>query len=308
MNLPRKGLFLFVFTIALIASACSSDASESNTAESSTDGGESESASESASDGDPFAPGVLPSGATLATFDEGGVKVHTYTNSEAGFGNSTAIVETENAVVLIDAHFSTESAAEFRAYAESFGKPIERLVLTHDHPDHIGGVEPVFGDVDTYSSAGVVAAAADAGTTITNSLEPGTVEIDGVQFVFDVFVDAEAEEQVVIRVPEAGLVASGDLAYSGYHAVMSPTFDNWISILEELAATDGLRLVVPGHGAPGGPEVFDDIIDYLDTARSAYAESDDADAFNAAMVEAYPDRLGANLLDFGAGRLFPKSE
>lgn len=304
MKLTRTSVFLSLFAMALIVSACSSDdAATDSTAD--TTAAEAETSAEPGDDA--FTPGVLDSGATVATFDEGEVKVHTYTNPEAGFGNSTIVVETENAVVLIDSHFAESSASEFRAFAESFGKPIERLILTHDHPDHIGGVEPVFGDVETYSSAGVVSGAAGAGTTIKNTLDAGTVEIDGVEFVFDVFVDAEAEEQVVISVPEAGLVAAGDLIYHQYHAVMTPTFDNWISILEQLAAADDVRVVVPGHGAPGGPEVFDDIIGYLETARSTYAESDDAESFNAAMVDTYPDRAGANLLEFGSDRLFPKS-
>lgn len=301
MTLTRKGPFLLLLAVALIAAACSSDSSEGATDSTTVD-----SVPESVPANDNFAPGVLDSGATIATFEDD-VNVHTYTNPEAGFGNTTVVIETENAVVLIDSHFGEESASEFRAFAESFGKPIERLILTHDHPDHIGGVGPVFGDVATYSSAGVVDAAAEAGTTISNAIESGAIEIDGVQFVFDVFTDAEAEEQVVITVPDAGLLATGDLVYSGYHAVMTPTFENWILILEELAETDGLNLVVPGHGAPGGPEVLDETIEYLTTASAAYAEADDAETFNQAMVDAYPDRIGANLLDFGAGRLFPKA-
>lgn len=288
--------------IALIASACGDDddaGSSAAPADTATDAG-----TESA-DGNAFSPGTLDSGATIERFDADGVTVHTYTNDPAGFGNTTAIIESDNVVVLIDAHFGEGPASEFRDFAESFGKPIEQLLVTHDHPDHIGGIESVFSDVDTASSEGVVDAAAAAGTTIKTVVEAGTTEIDGVTYQFDVFVDAEAEEQLVITLPDHGVLVAGDLAYSGYHAVMSPTFDNWLSILDTLAATEGLQVVIPGHGAPGGPEVIDDSVDYLTTAQATFAESDDAESFNAAMVEAYPDRLGANLLEFGSGRLFP---
>lgn len=300
---PAIGLFA---ALTLVAAACSSDDSADSVATPATpDDAAEQEASPPAGGG--FAPGVLDSGATIASFDQGGVIVHTYTNPEAGFGNSTAVIESDNAVVLVDAHFAEASAAEFRSFAESFGKPIERLVLTHDHPDHIGGVEPVFSDIGTYSSSGVVDAAAEAGTTITNTLEAGETEIDGITYRFDVFTDAEAEEQVVITLPDFGVVAAGDLVYSDFHAVMTPTFDNWLEILSEIAETDGLSLIVPGHGTPGGPEVLDDIIDYLDTARTLYVESDDADTFNAAIIEAFPDRPGRGVLDFGSTRLFPKS-
>ena len=306
-TVPR--LLILLLTSALFALGCGSDddgaVDEGTSAETeaeSDDGAEADDETGRVSD---FEPGVLASGATIGRFEAGDVTVHTYTNPEAGFGNTTAVIESENALVLIDSHFGPEPATEFRALADSVGKPIERLVITHEHPDHIGGIEAAFSDVDSYSSAGVVAAAAEAGATITNTLEAGEMEIDGVTYRFEVFTDAEAEEQVVISLPDHGVVATGDLVYNQYHAVMTPTFDNWIGILEELAADDDLTVVIPGHGPPGGPEAFADTIDYLTTAQEIFAQSDDADAFNAAMVEAYPDRPGANLLAFGSGRLFP---
>lgn len=284
--------------LSLLASACGGDD------ETAAIGADAAAGDEGGAEGTSFEPGVLESSATIERFDADGVTVHTYTNSEAGFGNTTAAIESDNAVVLIDAHFGEEPAAEFRAMAESFGKPIERLFVTHEHPDHIGGIESVFGDVDTASSAGVVDAAAAAGTTISSVIEAGDIEIDGVTYRIEIFVDAEAEEQIVITLPDHGVMAAGDLLYRDYHAVMSPTFDSWLAILDTLAGTEGLEVVIPGHGAPGGPEIFDDSIDYLGTAQTIFADSTDAESFNAAMVEAYPDHLGANLLEFGSGRLF----
>lgn len=293
---PIRLAIAALLAIALLATACGSDDE--------TDAAAGDAAADGGDTGTSFEPGVLDSGATIERFDADGVTVHTYTNPEAGFGNTTAAIESENVVVLVDAHFGEESAAEFRAMAESLGKPIERLYVTHDHPDHIGGIESVFGDVDSASSAGVVAAAAEAGTTIATVVEPGDIEIDGVTYRIDVFSDAEAEEQIVITLPDHGVVAAGDLLYSDYHAVMSPTFDSWLTILDTLAATEGIEVVIPGHGPPGGPELFDGGIDYLTTAQSIFADSTDAESFNAAMVEAYPDHLGANLLEFGSDRLF----
>lgn len=305
---PARKPIWIVLVIALMTAACSSD-STATTSTAVTEPTESTEQQETTPDAasSRFSPGVLDSGATIATFEQDPVVVHTYTNPEAGFGNTTVVIETENSVVLIDAHFSERSAREFRDFAESFGKPIERLIVTHDHPDHIGGIEPVFGDIETYATSGVVAAAAAAGVTITTELSSTTEVIDGVEFVFDTYLDAEAEEQVVIRVPDAGVIAAGDLVYGDYHAVMSPTFDNWLSILNTLAATDGVELVLPGHGHPDDATVIDRAIEYLETARSTYAQSDDADSFNAAMIAAYPDIAGSALLEFGSDRLFPKS-
>ncbi len=291
-----RSLLALLAAIALLAGACGNEDDEAG--DTVVDDTTADEAGDTA-DETSFEPGTLASGATIERFDADGVIVHTYTNTEAGFGNTTTVIESDTAVVLVDAHFGAEPAAEFRALAESLGKPIDRLLITHEHPDHIGGIEPVFSDVESASSAGVVEAVAAAGTTITSVIEPGETEIDGVTYRIDVFADAEADEQIVITLPDHGVMLIGDLVYNDYHVVMSPTFDNWLSILDTLKATEGLELVIPGHGPPGGPEIIDEGIDYLTTARTAFADSADVESFNAAMIDAYPDHLGANLLEFG---------
>ncbi|MEM7142138.1 MAG: MBL fold metallo-hydrolase [Actinomycetota bacterium] len=287
---------LFVAFAMLVAACGDDDTTEADPASTS----ETDSA-------DPFEPGVLASGATIATYAYDTVTVHTHTNPEAGFGNTTAVVETESSLVLVDTHFSDASASEFRAYAESFGKPIDRILISHAHPDHIGGLEEVFADIESYSSPGVIAEAAAQGITIGNEVPVGELVVDDVTLLVEVFEDAEAEEQIVVSIPSEGVVMIGDLVYSGYHAVMEPYFESWLAILDELAGREGNVLVIPGHGAVGEADaVIADMVDYLQTAQATYADSDDAETFNAALIEAYPDRLGANLLEFGSDRLFPK--
>lgn len=63
------------------------------------------------------------------------------------------VVELEKSVVVVDATLALSSARILREKAESFGKPIEAVLLTHGHPDHYTGLK-VFEDLPRLASQG----------------------------------------------------------------------------------------------------------------------------------------------------------
>jgi glyoxylase-like metal-dependent hydrolase (beta-lactamase superfamily II) len=63
------------------------------------------------------------------------------------------VIELPDAVVVVDATIAESSASEVRTVAESLGKPIEGLLMTHGHPDHYTGLVK-FADVPRYASQG----------------------------------------------------------------------------------------------------------------------------------------------------------
>lgn len=65
------------------------------------------------------------------------------------------IIELENSVVVIDTTLALSSAVELRKEAESFGKPIKAVLLTHGHPDHYTGLV-AFEDIPRMSSQGTL--------------------------------------------------------------------------------------------------------------------------------------------------------
>lgn len=263
---------------------------------------------------------AMDSGSTVSVYKMGSTKIHTYTGGPAG--NGTYIVESENSLVLVDAQFLAPIAQEFRGYADSLSKPIDRMIITHEHPDHWFGLGAAFEDVDLYTSAGTQAFLNNAGpgilesraesmgavnafVEISNVLPDGGETIDGITYEYRVYQAAEADEQVVTLLPDHGTMLIGDLVYNNWHLVLSSEFDNWISYLDELGGLEGYSLVLPGHGLPGSLETITDTSDYLVTARDLFSSADGPDDFKTKMLDIYPDREGAFFWDLILGRLYP---
>ena len=266
---------------------------------------------------------TLPSGATITVQPAGDVTVHTFMAPFEMFANATHIFETPNALVLVDTQFLLPNAVEFRSYADELGKPIDRVYLTHDDPDHFLGSE-AFADVDIFALPAVsesIAAIGDAeiadqqvsfGEAIASTfviptpVEPGTVEIDGVNFVLEEVLAAEAEVQMVIKVQSAGVVATGDIVYSGTHIILAGNPDTWTDALNDLKATsDEYPIVLPGHGVPAGPGVYDENIAWLATASELIDTATSGEEFKAGLIDAFPDLELEGAIDFAVPTLFP---
>ena len=264
------------------------------------------------------------SGMTVTIQEVGGVKMHTLTAPEAVFANSTHIIETENSLVAFDTQFLLPNAQDMRAYADSLAKPIDRLFITHDHPDHFLGSEafndvPVYavqevsdlisenGDAEVAEKQGDFGTDAIAGTFVVPQIvEPGSLEIDGVMFEFEKVFMAEAETQLVTRLPALGVVITGDVVYSGVHLIMAGQPETWIPALENLkASSDQYPMVLPGHGLPAGPSVIDVNIEWLTKASELIGSVDNSVDFKQGLIDAFPELGMPAAIDFVIPFLFP---
>lgn len=264
------------------------------------------------------------SGLLVTVHDYGDVVVHSVTAPEQVFANSTHIIETPNNLVLIDTQFLLPNAMDFRAYADSLGKPIDRVFITHHHPDHFLGSE-AFADLDVFSLAETSAAIAEVGQAevdekqadfgaaiastfvVPQVVEPGTMEIDGVPFEFSLIKDAEAENQLVIRLPEQDIIAVGDIVYSGVHLIMAGAPPTWIEALNTLKSMGSEQtIVLAGHGVPGGADLYDANIAWLAKAGELIGTVSTGEEWKAGLIEAFPDLGMPAAMDFVAPFLFPE--
>lgn len=266
------------------------------------------------------------SGLMVTVQNLGDITIHSVTAPEEVFANSTHIIETANNLVLIDTQFLLPNALDFRAYADSLGKPIERLLITHQHPDHFLGSE-AFADLEIYAlaetsdliaevgQAEVDEKQADFGPAIASTfvvpqvIEPGSLEIDGVTFEMLLVENAEAEFQLVTRLPDYDVVAVGDIVYSGVHLIMAGQPPTWIEALETLKAdSTDQTIVLAGHGLPGSAALYDENIAWLAKAGELIGTVNSGEEWKAGLIEAFPELGMPAAIDFVAPFLFPSSD
>ncbi|WP_214319867.1 MBL fold metallo-hydrolase [Nonomuraea sediminis] len=253
------------------------------------------------------------------------------------------IVAGTKAVLVVETGIGTVNAEQVLAFAADVAKG-RRLYLTttHFHPEHAFGAQ-VFAGQATYLVNR--AQAEDLKTKGPGYLEmfrsfggPIARRLDGVRvptpdLVYDDGYDLDlggrtvrlrptgrghTKGDQVVEVPDAGVLFTGDLAETGQFAIFPwfPPHDTdvsgvgWLAVLDRLAAGEP-RVVVPGHGDLGGPQVLDGVRDYLRELReetwrrrdSAMGEAEIVAEVRALLIERHPEWVGQEWIERGVGCL-----
>ena len=226
---------------------------------------------------------------TMVVRRSGDVRIHTFVSSFDGnnIANATHIVESKNKLVLIDGQFLAPYARKFREYADSLGKPIERLYLSHRHPDHW--------KLGTFAPESIVVPEGIA--------EPGEETIDGISYLFDRITETEIDYHLTIRLPELGVHFAQDLIYSGTHLYLTSDMQHWIRVLSQMLQED-YDLYMPGHGLPADKNEVARNVEYLAAARQAIDDGMAGDAFKNYLLQRYPERRCPGIFDIYLPRLF----
>ena len=88
----------------------------------------------------------------------GPVKIHSYLSPLDGFHVNSQMIEGPTAVVIFDGQLLLPYADEVASYVQTLGKPVERIILSHAHTDHWGGLQVLterFPDARVFALDGV---------------------------------------------------------------------------------------------------------------------------------------------------------
>lgn len=265
----------------------------------------------------------MASGAAIYIFSLGKAVIHSYVSPDKAFNDASHIIETENQLIIVDAQYSKPSAQELRRYAETLGKPIRGIFVSHAHPDHYLGLAefadiPSFAlrsTIDQISETGVAAleeskeligaASVDMLVIPSTPLPTGLMENDGLEYKLTEVSNAESKTQLIIEIPSIDVIIVQDLVYNGAHPYISGKVDDWIKILMALKNTPE-RFVFVGHGHPATPEVYDGMIKYLTKAQEIYEESSTPEEYKQTLLGHFPNYRGVMVIDLYLKDLYPK--
>jgi len=251
--------------------------------------------------------------------------IHTFTAPEDGWLVNSHIIEFPSQLFVVDAQYTLRLAREVTRYAAGIGKSVNRLYVTHYHPDHLLGAE-VF-DAPMFALDAVANKISKVGDRVareehekvgndipTNARQADRVIIEGFEAVDGIRVEhrrlhgAETEDALVIALPETGAIIVQDLVYNRAHLFLGERhFSSWRDAVRTYSQLP-YGTILPGHGAPGGRELYDGMLEYLDFAEAALAQSPTAEEFKGRMLARFPDHGCRKVLEHELRFLFPVKE
>jgi glyoxylase-like metal-dependent hydrolase (beta-lactamase superfamily II) len=268
---------------------------------------------------------------TIQTISLDGLKVHVYTSPDESLLVNSTVFELADRLIVVDGQIFQRFAREVGDFIDSLNKPIDRFVLTHNHPDHYSGFQHLTGRFPGVQLASLPAVrdyVARMGQQVLDLrrslfgdevasrvvvpdavIVPGELVISGVRFLFQEFEDAEADHTLTIILPDHGVALVADLLASERHHLftVTPHFETWIAAVHKIradVAKFGLRTIIVGHGTAVGPEVLPANLEYLEAAKRAHAASGKAEEFVAAVSASLPERTPDMWLNWSSQMLY----
>lgn len=200
--------------------------------------------------------------------------------------NNPAFVTAGDQVIAVDACATERRTRLFRdAIAQISEQPVRTLINTHAHLDHTFGNYLFAEDAVIVGHANCRAEILhdapqlpDRARQMFPSVEWGAIEVVAPSVTFEerlslyagelelqlIYVSpAHTNTDAIVWLPERKLVIAGDIVFhQGTPFALMGSVAGWLDALERVRAL-GAETIIPGHGPVAGPEVLDDVADYL---------------------------------------------
>jgi cyclase len=206
-------------------------------------------------------------------------------------GANFGLVQTDAGSVLIDAPWIPSQARAWRKEVELRSpNGVAYRIHTDDHLDHILGscfMPPAL--TVAHETAWKHLKGLDHDTMVQHALEQAqdrvgdlAAQLAEVSLVMPeitvgkgmalwcagrpieiIHLGGHSPASLAVFVPDRGVLFAGDLVVNGIHPYMADANSReWISALEQIRTMD-VRIIVPGHGQPGGLEIIERLYEYL---------------------------------------------
>ena len=259
------------------------------------------------------------------------LSIHKITSPPAhGMLVNSYIFETKNKLILFDLPLLESYAAFIQNFVERLNKPVDRIYISHAHPDHFFGLTR-FSEYNSYASKQCIDVISQLGsqyldfkrsqmpepadlpdvvTTPDNAVNDHTYSADGIDFEIKVAERVEYAEGLYIEIPAHDIIIAGDLVYNKVHHFIGerdennePCLPHWISFLKSLSPND-YDIIFPGHGEVSDSDLIQQSIDYLESLLPQLKEDATDESYRAFLAKEYPDYLGNEIIDVSSYFLF----
>ncbi len=231
-------------------------------------------------------------------------------------GNPNAIIiEMKDYLVVVDANYPSGARLIMEAAKTVSPKPIKYALITHHHGDHLyGAAEWRKAGAITVGHAGVVDELKryepnnwnnaarwrkDVAAMDPPAAEPPMLTFDEKPFVLDDgsrriemlhFGWAHTRGDSFVFLPKEKVICTGDaLANGGFNYLGNSDLRNWNNVLAKAKAL-GAKHVLPGHGRPGGEELFTGQMLFFTELQKAVQREIDRGKKLEELVSADPDK------------------
>jgi cyclase len=198
------------------------------------------------------------------------------------------IVEGPRSMLAIDAGGAPQHARNFIQAAKALGKPFDRVVITHEHPDHSTGLTQFPEGIEIVAQEETRAQLVKMGTPgtpaywktnpawgrpddVNRVVLPSVTFRDQMSLYYgDLRVDlvwpgrAHTAGDALIHIRQRRVVFLGDIGFFGVTPLNGSGYiADWIKVCDALLKDPDAEILVPGHGPVGGKQDLTDMRGYL---------------------------------------------